>query len=139
MAGKIIPRPDELNLEFYRAIVAENAVCVQHCANCGDFHHPPRMYCPRCFSGEFTFDRVSGRGTVYSFTVSHYSAEPAWQEELPYVTVVVELDEGPRLVAAGRFPDDRSRLAIGTRVIVEPEQRTEDFAFLVARPEATDD
>lgn len=133
--GKVIPQPNELNLEFYQAIVAAGAVCVQRCGACGDAHHPPRLYCPACFSGEYDFTPVSGRGTVYSYTVSHVSAEPAWQAELPYVTVVVELAEGPRLVAAGRFGQDRAGLDIGARVVVEAEERTEDFAFLVARPE----
>ena len=42
--------------------------------------------------------RASGRGTVYSFTVTHQNQAPGFREELPYVLAVVELAEGPRLM-----------------------------------------
>lgn len=130
---KAIPKPTELDLEFYQSITATGDLHIQRCKACGTCSHPPRYYCPNCFSGDFEFDRVTGDGFVYSFTVSHFSVEPAWQAEIPYVTVVVELDEGPRLVGAGRGFDP-SHVEIGARVRVVPEKRTDDFAFLWVEP-----
>jgi uncharacterized OB-fold protein len=103
----MIPRPDELDLEFYRAVVKAGALRIQRCEVCGTWTHPARYYCPKCSSADFTFASTSGRVTIYSYTVSHVSAEPAWQAFLPYVTVVAELEEGPRLVgtARGILPD----------------------------------
>lgn len=134
---KVIPRPDELHADLYRRIVETGQVHVQHCTACGQYAHPPRYYCSRCFSPALEFAPVSGQGTVYSHTVSHMSAEPAWKQEVPYVTVVVELDEGPRLVGSGRL-DDPSSIRIGQRAQIKAERRTDDFAFLTVEVDGGD-
>ena len=45
---------------------------------------------------------MSGHGTVYSWTITHQALVPPFAGDLPYAVVVVELDEGPRLVTAVR-------------------------------------
>ena len=129
MPGKVIPQPDDLNLELFQAIASAGTMQVQQCADCAAYAHPPRYYCSRCFSPRYRFVAVSGAGTVYSHTLSHYTTEPAWKDDVPYATVVVELDEGPRIVGAARHPDPAA-IRIGQRVRVVPEPRTSDFAFL---------
>ena len=42
--------------------------------------------------------RASGRGRVYTFTVTHQNQAPGFRDELPYVMAYVELDEGPRIL-----------------------------------------
>jgi uncharacterized OB-fold protein len=127
--SKVIPKPDDLNLELFTTIVQTGQMCLQQCASCSSYSHPPRFYCGNCFSGEYAFVPVSGVGTVYSYTLSRVTAEAAWKDELPYLTVVVELDEGPRVVGAAVTEDPES-VTIGQRVTVVPEPRTEEFAFL---------
>lgn len=126
--SKVIGKPDDLNLELFQAIVSSRHMCLQRCDNCGRYSHPPRMYCGNCFSGDYSYPEISGAGTVYSYTISRHTAEPAWQDELPYLTVVVELDEGPRVVGAATLPDP-TMVKIGQRVHVVPEKRTDDFAY----------
>jgi uncharacterized OB-fold protein len=129
----VVPQPEELDREFYRATVAAGALCIQHCKACGTWTHPARYYCPKCSSGDFSFDPVSGDATVYSYTVSHVSAESAWKDLVPYVTIVAELGEGPRIVAAadGFKPDS---VAIGQAARIVTENKTDDFAFFWAQP-----
>ena len=129
-----VPQPEELDLEFYKATVAAEALCVQRCSACGTWMHPARYYCPSCASPDFSFEKVSGRASVYSYTVSHYTTEAAWKSLLPYVTVVAELDEGPRIVAAARgiAPDG---IAIGQRLRIVTENRSTEFAFFWAEPD----
>lgn len=129
MAGKMIPQPDDLNLELFQATASAGALHVQQCADCGAYAHPPRYYCARCFSPDYRFVPVSGTGTVYSHTLSHYTTEPAWKDDVPYATVVVELDEGPRIVGAARHSDPAA-IRIGQRVRVVPERRTDEFSFM---------
>lgn len=126
-----LPKPDELNLEFYKATVAANHLCMQHCKQCGAWTHPARYFCPSCTSPDFSFDKVSGRATVYSYTVSHYSVDPLWKPLLPYVTIVAELEEGPRIVALARniSPED---VKIGMPVRITNENRSEEFALFWA-------
>ena len=40
---------------------------------------------------------MSGRGTVYSYTVAHRPPHPVLAEQCPLVIAIVELDEGPRM------------------------------------------
>jgi uncharacterized protein len=129
----IVPQPEELDREFYRATVAAGGLCIQHCSQCGTWTHPARYYCPNCSAGEFSFDKVSGRARIYSYTVSHATAEAAWKDLVPYITLVAELDEGPRIVAAahGFKPDT---VMIGQPVRIFTENRAEDFAFFWAQP-----
>ena len=128
-ADKQIPKPTELDLEFFQSSRDAGALCIQQCQNCSDFHHPPRLYCPQCFSGDYVFPAVSGKGTVYSHTVSHFTTEKAWADAVPYATIVVELDEGPRVVGSARGIDPAA-LKIGLRVKVVTEAITEDFVYL---------
>lgn len=133
VAGKQIPHPNELDLEFFEAAARTGSLHVQRCSSCGDHHHPPRLYCPACFSGEYSFPEVSGRGTIYGYTVSHYTAEKAWRDALPYTTIVVELEEGPRLVGSARG-FSRDQVKIGNAVRVVPERVADDFAYLWVEP-----
>lgn len=132
-ADKQIPRPSELDLEFFQAATSTGQLHVQKCAECSNYHHPPRMYCPRCYSGRYVFEGVSGRGTVYSYTVSHYTTEKAWKDEVPWATIVVELVEGPRLVGTARG-FDIGDIRIGLPVLVVVETVTEDFSYLWVEP-----
>jgi uncharacterized OB-fold protein len=42
---------------------------------------------------------VSGRGAVFSFAVMHQAVHPGFAAEVPYPIVVVELEEGVRLLS----------------------------------------
>ena len=126
-----VPRPDELDLEFYQAVVKAGALHIQHCNACGTWTHPARYYCPNCSSGDYSFAAASGRATVYSYTVSHMSVEPHWQSLVPYVTIVAELEEGPRLVATAKnIPPDKVEIGMPIRIV--PETKSPDFAVFWA-------
>lgn len=133
----LVPRPDELNLDFYQATVSANALCIQRCKQCRTWTHPARYFCPNCSSPDYSFEKVSGRATVHSYTVSHFSVEPYWKALVPYTTIVAELEEGPRIVAAAK--DIKSdTVTIGMPVRIVTENKSEDFAFFWAEPAAGD-
>jgi len=128
-AKKYVPRPEGHNLEFHLAAVRTGVLHVQRCRACGVWRHPPRTYCPACHAPDFAFEPVSGRGTLYSMAVNHFTVDAAWLPEVPFVTAVVELVEGPRVVGALRgVPLDE--VDLGLEVVVTPEPRGEEFAFL---------
>jgi len=76
----------------------EHALEMQRCGRCGKFRYPPAPYCPRCLSDQFEWQRISGRGTIYSFIIVHQRYDPSFADELPYNVAIVQLEEGPRLV-----------------------------------------
>lgn len=129
-AKKYVPKPEGLNLDFHHACLATGLLNLQRCLDCGEHRHPPRWYCPSCHSKRYEFAPVSGRGEVYSMAINHFTVDPGWIDEVPFVTAVVQLEEGPRVVGSlrGVSPDD---VRLGQRVEVSIEARGEDFAFLL--------
>lgn len=134
-ARKYVPTPEGLNLEFHLPAVKTGMLHIQRCTDCGVWRHPPRWYCPSCHSDQWRFEPVSGRGQLYSMAVNHFTVDRGWVDEVPYVTAVVELEEGPRVVGALRGID-HDRVHIGLPVVVSPEPRGEEFAFLWVDPVA---
>ncbi len=112
------PEPGSLDAEFY-ARAAQGRLELQRCTRCGVLRHPPRFLCARCASPDFEWRPVSGRGAVYSWTVTHRVLDPAWGPG-PYTALVVELEEGARLVGVLRGLDP-SELRIGLPVALEIE------------------
>ena len=74
---------------------------------------------------------MSGRATVHSYTVSHFSVESAWKELVPYVTIVAELAEGPRVIArtSSITPD---AVAIGMPLTLKVEVISPEFSYVWA-------
>jgi uncharacterized OB-fold protein len=96
--AKPLPRKDPLAAPFWEH-AQEERLAVQRCAKCRDLHFPPTQVCPACLSEEQEWQVVSGRGTVVSWVNFHQAYWTAFRPELPYNVVLVELDEGPRLLS----------------------------------------
>lgn len=94
---KPLPRIDEESRGYWEAL-ARHELYVQRCRDCGTVRFPPRAVCTHCMSSATEWLRCSGRGTVYSFTVTHQNQAPGFREELPYLLAIVELAEGPRVM-----------------------------------------
>ena len=94
---KPLPHLDEENRWFFEAC-ARHQLVLQKCSSCGTVRFYPRALCPSCMSSKTDYVRASGRGRVYTFTVTHQNQAPGFRDELPYVMAYVELDEGPRIL-----------------------------------------
>jgi hypothetical protein len=94
--AKPIPSPTEANRPFWSGC-ADGKLRLRCCKRCGKHHAPTRAACT-CGGVEFDWVEVSGRGKVFSYTVVHRAPDPAFRAELPYVIVIVEFDEGGRLM-----------------------------------------
>ncbi len=84
--------------EFY-AWCARGELRLRRCNACREWCHVPRVTCPNCASTDWAWERVKGTGRLYTWTVVHRAMHPAFMGDVPYAVVVVELDEGPRLVS----------------------------------------
>jgi uncharacterized protein len=83
--------------QFFWDGVAAGELRLQRCADCGKLRHPPRPLCPFCHSPKFALQRASGRGVVYSYVIPRHPPLPNSEE--PPIVVLVELEEGVRLVS----------------------------------------
>jgi uncharacterized OB-fold protein len=130
MTDRLLPSTVGLNGEFY-AFLAAGELRLQRCAACSTWRHPPRIRCAHCGSRAVTWERASGRGHVFSWTVTHRAVDPAFTP--PYAILVVELEEGPRLVGNLRGLEP-SELALDLPVVVEIEHASDAVGLLWFRP-----
>jgi uncharacterized OB-fold protein len=119
MAGlpRPLPLPDRDTAPFWEA-QADHRLVFQRCSACAAFRYPVGPLCPACRSFDFEWVESAGRGAVYSYTVVRHQTHPAF--EAPYTVLLVQMEEGPRLVARLRDPED-ARLEIGAAVRLEWE------------------
>ncbi len=111
--------------------VQQGELHIQKCSACGELRHPPRPMCSACRSLEWESVQASGRGEVHSYVILHHPPLPGY--ELPLPIVLVDLDEGTRLVAnvAGCANED---VHIGMPVQASVEDVEEDWKLPVFRP-----
>jgi hypothetical protein len=98
----------------------------------GELHWPPKPLYWK--GGDLEWFDASGRGQVYTWVVAYEPFLPAFQHLLPLVLVVVQLDEGPRLVGymVHCTPDE---IAFGMRVRVVFERLTDRVTLPVWEPD----
>lgn len=130
--GPYIPSPEGLNAEFY-AHAQGGVLHLQRCADCAAFHHPPRYRCANCGSGELRWVPSPGRGTLFSWAITHRPYDRGWADQIPYITGVIELDEGVRLVGALEGVA-AGELALGLSLRTRLAPRTEEFVFITLIP-----
>ena len=94
-SAKPVPSPSPDSRPFWEAAKRHELV-LPRCRDCADLFFYPRHVCPRCLRSNLEWQRVSGKGTVYSFTVVRRPPNKLFTE-VPYVLAIVALDEGPRM------------------------------------------
>jgi len=99
---------------FFFEGTAVDELRIQRCNACKELRHPPGPVCPSCHAMDRGYVVSSGRGTVFSWLVHHAPAVPG--RELPLPLVLVELEEGVRMV--GAVVGDASAVQIGSQVEV---------------------
>jgi len=86
---------DPVMQPFWQAC-REHRLIIQRDRRTGEVHWPPK---PAYWKGgRLEWFQASGRGEVYSYVVAHAPFLPAFRDQLPHILVLVQLDEGPRLV-----------------------------------------
>ncbi len=115
--GERAPAPVGRDNAYFWEGVRQRELRLQECGGCGTVRHPPAPLCDRCGSAHQGHVVASGRGTVYSHVTHHYPPLPG--VELPHVVLLVQLEEGPRLVSELAPGADRSAVAIGAPVQLE--------------------
>jgi uncharacterized protein len=141
----IVPDNDTEWREFYEHARAHRLV-VRRCRACGLLRYPPTHACPWCMELGWTWQELSGRGTIYSYEVVHHAIQPGFRELTPYPVALVELDEQrgkptpdealrivANLVKPDRTPEAEANVAIGRRVGVV----FQDLADYMALPQFT--
>ena len=97
MARFDLPAPDDDTLPFWDA-ARTGRLLIKRCLDCGHPFFYPRPFCPTCWSERVEWEEASGRASLYTWSVVHVNDLPPFDERVPYVAAVVDLDEGPRMM-----------------------------------------
>ena len=129
---KPLPQPNADDKPFWDGC-KEHQLRFQKCQSCGLVRWPPSIICPMCYSYDTEWIIATGKGKIYTFAIYHQSYHPAFDSELPYVTAVVELEEGPHILTniVGCSPDE-VRCDMAVEVIWE--DITEEFSLPKFKP-----
>lgn len=114
--AKPLPKVDSISRPYWEA-ARRRELRLQRCASCGTVRFPPRLRCPSCLSAEATWELMSGRGRVWSWIEMHQQYFAGFKDELPYVVLWVQLDEGP-MIMTNLVDSDPERLRCDAAVAV---------------------
>ena len=111
-----LPKPDAQTRPFWEACQSGRLLC-QRCAVCGVVQFTPRASCMHCHNEQLAWEESSRQGTVMSYTRVHRAPNPAFKQKTPYVIVMLDMDEGFRLMA-NTSATVQDSIGIGSRVSV---------------------
>ncbi|MBW8792778.1 MAG: Zn-ribbon domain-containing OB-fold protein [Streptomyces sp.] len=126
------PEPDAFTRPYWEA-AAEGRLLIRRCRACGRAHHYPREFCPHCWSEDVTWERATGRATLYTWSVVHRNDLPPFGDRVPYVPAVVDLAEGPRMMTE-LVGSDPATLRAGLELEVAFREGAPVFRPAPARP-----
>lgn len=111
--------------------VDQRELRIQQCGDCGVLRHPPRPMCDQCQSTDTSWVTSTGRGRIHSHVVHHYPPLPG--VATPHPVVLVDLDEGTRMVSHMVQGTDPADVAIGRSVELEFEAIDDDLVLPLFR------
>ena len=101
------------------------------CKKCGEVHLPPRPICPKCKSPDVEWKELSGRGKLVAFTSIRVAPplmiEEGYGRDKPYITGIVELEEGVKISARilGFDPEKPEDVKIGAPLVAHFHEKGE--------------
>ena len=107
----------KLTFKDYNEALKENKLLGLKCQECGTVTVPPKMVCRKCASPNMEVVELKGKGKIQTFTTCNVAPEGR-EDEVPYIILLVELDEGPWIMGnlTGIDPATATVELIGKRV-----------------------
>lgn len=127
-----LPTITEDSAEFW-ASTRQHAMRLQRCDDCGNFWYYPGPVCHTCGSTRFTWTLVSGRGTIYSYSVLERAKGNPFENDVPITIVLVRLEEGP-VMMSNLIDHGDDRPTIGAAVEIAYEDVDDEVTLPVFRP-----
>jgi uncharacterized OB-fold protein len=130
------PKPvlDVLTTPFWEG-ANQGQLLIQRCQKCGTYIHLPRPVCRNCLSFDLKSEPVSGRATLYSFTITYKAFHPFFVDKVPYVLASVELAEQAGLRLLTNLVDvDEADIRIGMDLVVDFRELEPGYAVPLFKP-----
>ena len=126
MAERILTHRD------YLKAIGRGELLGLKCNDCGSIMGVPKQICINCHSGNLSVVKLSGRGTIATYTIIRVSG-PKFERETPFAAADIYLEEGSGVTA--RLVDaDLDKVFIGQKVKMDYVDRGTGDIELVFRP-----
>jgi uncharacterized protein len=96
--AKPLPKPTPWSQPFWDA-AREHRLVLRRCNTCGTYQHPPYPSCEVCYQEEFSWVDAACRAVLFAYAVNRSAVPYPFLADLPYVTAIVELAEGVRMIS----------------------------------------
>ena len=88
---------------YLNSVQSRYSLIAKKCNKCGFINFPPRPVCQICGGMDFSDERLSGKGSVYTYSIIAKGGGPAEFDDQQnmtgaYAVAIVELKEGPRII-----------------------------------------
>ncbi len=107
----------KLYFKDYNEALKQNKLLGLKCRQCNAITVPPKMVCRQCGSPDMEVVELKTDGKIKTFTTVFVGAEGR-ESEVPYILVIVELEEGPWIMGnlEGVDPKTATMELIGKKV-----------------------
>jgi uncharacterized protein len=134
MFARPMPVKTPTTAPFWDAL-AEHRVVIQYSPSSDAWVFYPRVRAPGTLADDLQWREISGRGTLYAYTVARRPVSPHFADAIPQLLAIVEWDEGPRF-STELVHVEPEHLTIGMRVRpVFVDHPDHDVTMLYYEPE----
>ena len=112
------PKPviEDWSKEFF-ASGGEGRLRLQQCNHCGKTIYFPKIMCPECGSRDYTWVEQPLEATLYSFSTIRVPENPYFQDAIPFMICLAELENGVRIFGrlecgGGTNPEIKDRITM---------------------------
>ena len=88
-----LPVMTELSKIFYDGC-KDGKLLYQQCRDCSEVIFFPKTLCSNCMGRNLAWRESSGKGEIYTFTVTYNSAPPEFMPFVPFALAVINIAEG---------------------------------------------
>ena len=121
--------------DIYWQKAKQGELWLRNCKACGNAYFYPRDISPCCFSKDTDWIQASGKATLFTYGIVQRAPHPGFVDDVPFVTAIVELEEGP-LMPTNIIMNDPTpeKLKIGMPLGVEFENFNDKIALAKFKP-----
>ena len=123
------PRPTiDPDSKTYWEAAKSNKLMIQHSIDTNEYFLYSKQLTNAQDSNNIEWKEVSGLGEIYSYTVIHASAGPAFANEVPYVVASITLNEGARIIS-NIITNNIDDISIGDKVKTIFDKQDDEFTI----------
>jgi len=99
----------------------EGKIMATRCSKCGKLYFPPRADCPEDLSIDMTWEKLSGRCKLLTYTTAYF-APTGFEDDVPYTIALAQCEEDAKVYALLSKDIKENEIRIGMDLRLTPLQ-----------------